>query len=187
MTAIRIASIDDAKSILEIYAPYIEKTNITFEYDVPSVEEMRQRIEKTLKDYPYLVALKDHQIVGYAYASRYASRKAYDWDCELSIYVADNIHQQGVGKELYEALLSLLKIMNIQNVYACITHPNIKSENFHKKFGFETVGIFHRCGYKFDTWHDIVWMEKRIGSEEVQEFIPFSMLNSTQIQARLSN
>lgn len=179
---LRIAKKEDAKEILDIYSYYVKETNITFEYEVPSIEDMQKRIETTLQNYPYIVACQDKRIVGYAYASRYASRKAYDWDCELSIYVSSSFQQNGLGKELYKYLLSLLKIMNVFNVYACITHPNQKSEAFHKKLGFRSVGIFHECGYKFGKWHDIVWMEKRLQNNDVYDFIPFSLLESTQIK-----
>lgn len=177
MIEIRIAQKSDAQDILNIYAHYVEQTNITFEYVVPSLLEMETRIQKTLQDYPYLVAMLDHQIVGYAYASRYATRKAYDWDCELSIYVSSSHHLCGIGQQLYQAMFLILEKMNVQNVYACITHPNEKSESFHQKLGFQSVGIFHQCGYKFEKWHDVIWMEKRIGKRnQVKEIIPFSLL-----------
>lgn len=176
---IRVAKVSDAKAIQEIYAPYVEKTNITFEYDVPSVEEMTHRIKKTLEKFPYLVAIEQNQIIGYAYASVYRTRHAYKWDSELSIYIDEHYHGQSVGKILYEKLIDILKAMHIQNVYACITYPNEKSEKFHQKFGFELIGCFHQVGYKFDTWHDVIWMEKAIGKRDnVQEVIPFSLLSS---------
>ena len=166
----------------------MEKTNITFEYDVPSVEEMTRRIEETLKQYPYLVIEESGQILGYAYASRYHSRQAYQWDCELSVYIDEKYHGKGLAKQLYQALLMLLKMMNIQNVYACITHPNIKSENFHHKLGFTVIGCFHQAGYKFEKWHDVVWMEKSLSDKsQVQEVIPFCEISSTQIELCLHN
>lgn len=176
---IRVANKNDAKAIQKIYAPYVEKTNITFEYDTPSVEEMAHRIETTLEKFPYLVAIEQNQIVGYAYASSYRSRHAYQWDSELSIYIDEKYHGHSVGKKLYEKLLEILKTMHIQNVYACITYPNEKSERFHQKFGFELIGCFHQVGYKFNMWHDVIWMEKSIGKrDDVQEIIPFSLLSS---------
>lgn len=130
---IRVAKKEDGKDIQRIYAPYVEKTNITFEYEIPTVSEMENRIVLTLENYPYLVALVDHKIVGYAYASRYRSRNAYEWDSELSIYLDEDYHGRGIAKVLYSQLLILLKMMNVQNVYACITHPNEKSERFHHR------------------------------------------------------
>lgn len=183
---IRVAKVSDAKAIQKIYAPYVEKTNITFEYDIPSVNEMAHRIETTLEKFPYLVAIADNQIVGYAYASAYRTRHAYQWDSELSIYIDENYHGQSVGKRLYEKLLDILKTMHIQNVYACITYPNVKSEKFHQKFGFQLIGCFHQVGYKFNTWHDVIWMEKAIGKRDnVQEIIPFSSLSSIYFNSSL--
>lgn len=185
---LRIATKQDATSIRNIYAPYVKETNITFEYEVPSINEMAQRIEKTLQDYPYIVITEDDQIVGYAYASRYKGRKAYDWDCELSIYVNQNVQGQGLGKRLYQSLFQLLQMMNIQNVYACITYPNEKSERFHECFGFHKIGTFTKSGYKFGKWHDMIWMEKHIGNYyHVLDIIPFSLLESTKIESCLNN
>lgn len=185
---IRVATSEDAKSIQEIYAYYVRNTNITFEYDVPSIEEMQKRMENTLLQYPYLVAIEDGEVIGYAYASRYGERKAYDWDCELSIYIKDGLLRKKCGTRLYNTLFSLLKKMNIKNVYACITHPNVKSEKFHEFFGFQLVGVFQKCGYKFEEWHDVVWLEKNIGDyQKVSAFIPFSALTSTEIELSLNN
>ena len=163
---VRLARIEDAKEILEIYSPYILNTNITFEYEIPSLEEFQQRMHKIMERYPYYVAVEDNKIIGYAYASTYKERKAYDWCCELSIYVNDQLHHRGVGKELYHALLMTLKQMNYQLVYACISYPNDKSVAFHQTFGFKKIAYFEKCGYKFNQWHDMIWMEKRIGDSE---------------------
>lgn len=185
---VRVASIQDAEAILAIYAPYVEKTNITFEYDVPSLAQMQRRIMTTLEKYPYLVLIDQGKLVGYAYAGSFASRQAYDWDCELSIYVDSHTHGRSYGQILYQHLIAILKMMNIQNVYACITHPNEKSEKFHELQGFSYVGCFHACGYKFNQWHDMVWMEKHIGnSNMVLPVIPFSKIPSIQIESTLQN
>lgn len=185
---IRVARKEDSQYIQKIYASYVEKTNITFEYTTPTILEMENRILSTLRDYPYLVALEDNQIVGYAYASRYCSREAYGWDSELSIYLDENYHGKGIAKVLYLRLLSLLQMMNVQNVYACITYPNEKSERFHQSFGFKLVGCFHKAGYKFGKWHDVIWMEKDINDyKKVEEVIPFSMFTDEQIELCLND
>jgi len=183
---IEIATVQDTKAIHDIYKPYVEKTNITFEYDVPSVEIMQQRIVSTLKMYPYLVAKIDEQVVGYAYASAYKERRAYDWGCELSVYVDEKYHRHGIAKALYYALLEILKQMNIQTVYACLTYPNEKSEKFHKSFGFIQIALFEKSGYKFNQWHDMIWMQKKLGNyQEVKEVIRFSQLDIKSVEACL--
>ena len=163
---IRMARKEDAKAILSIYAPYILNTTITFEYDVPSLDEFEKRIVDTLLFYPYLVCEIDEKIVGYAYAGPFKGRKAYQFSCEVSVYVDDKMHHRGVGKALYEDLEKLLKCMHIQNVNACITYPNDRSIAFHKACGYTLNAHFHKCGYKFDHWCDMVWMEKFIGEHE---------------------
>lgn len=174
--SIRIASPDDAASLVAIYAPYVENTAITFEYTVPSVPEFRQRIITTLQKYPYLVAEQDHQIVGYAYLSPFVGRAAYDWAAETSIYVAQHCKHQGIGKLLYQALENICHQMGILNLNACISYPkdandphlNHNSPSFHQHLGYRLAGHFHDCGYKFDRWYDMIWMEKMLAEHPAQ-------------------
>lgn len=176
---IEVASPADAAELLAIYAPYVTDTSITFEYDVPSVEEFRARIEETLTRYPYLIARMNGRIVGYAYAHAFKARAAYDWAVETSIYVAQDCHSQGIGKALYGKLEELLAQQGVQNLNACITYPNPGSEAFHQRLGYCTVAHFSRCGYKLGQWHDMIWMEKHLGnhSNPPPAFIPFSSLH----------
>lgn len=162
-TMIRMAKIEDAEAILKIYAGYVINTPITFEYEVPSVEEFGKRIAEILERYPYLVAICDEEIVGYAYASAFKNRAAYDWAVETSVYVKEETHGYGVGKKLYKALEEILKKQNIVNLNACISYPNPDSIAFHEKMGYCTVAHFNKCGYKLGVWYDMVWMEKMLG------------------------
>ena len=98
---LRIAKPEDAEEILKVYAPYVEKTAITFEYEVPSVEEFRGRIENTLQHYPYLVAEDETGILGYAYAGRFQTRAAYDWAVETSIYIRMDTHRDNVPMQTW--------------------------------------------------------------------------------------
>ena len=175
---IRIAQLNDAKQLVDIYRYYVDKTDITFEYEVPTVEEFTERIRKTLAKYPYIVAEDGGEIIGYAYAGAFKSRRAYDWSVETSIYVRYGKDGHGVGTMLYNELEKYLKLQNIINVNACITYPNENSEEFHKKFGYKTVAHFTKCGYKFGEWKDMIWMEKFIGEHEdnPKDIIPFSNL-----------
>ena len=167
---IRSACPDDAGRLQEIYSYYVENTAISFEYDAPSPEEFRGRIENTLKKYPYLVLEEDGVIRGYAYAGVFKGRAAYDRSCEVSIYVDRHAKGRGYGRKLYEALEEKLKEQGILNMYACVTHPVVEdeylspnSEQFHRHMGFVQVGEFHLCGYKFGRWYNMIWMEKLIG------------------------
>ena len=167
---LRVATQEDAAALLDIYAPYVRETAITFEYDVPSVEEFAARIAHTLEKFPYLAAENDGEIVGYAYAGAFHPRAAYQWCAEMSVYVKRDARRMGVGRKLYDAMEALLKAQRLTNVEACIAVPSapdahltLDSVRFHEKMGYRMVGKFEKCGYKFDTWYDMVWMEKHIG------------------------
>ena len=176
---IREATFADAERLQEIYAYYVENTAITFEYGIPSVQEFLDRMKRTMEKYPYLVIENEDEIQGYAYAGAFVGRAAYDWSCEVTIYLDRIVQKQGLGRKLYEALEHALKDMGILNLYACIGYPETEDEyltansaNFHAHLGFEKVGEFHRCGYKFGRWYNMIWMEKIIGKhEDVQQTI----------------
>ena len=162
MIQVRNVTLNDAQELVDIYSYYVLNTTITFEYETPSMDEFKQRIQKITQKYPYLVATLDDKIIGYAYATSYKERAAYDWSVETTVYVKNDKHGLGVGKKLYTQLEQALKEKNIVNMLACITYPNPKSIDFHTKFGFEKVGHFPKVGYKFNEWRDIVWMQKII-------------------------
>ena len=180
---LRIVTKEDAASILRIYAPYVKNTAVTFEYDVPEEEEMRCRIENTLEEYPYLVAEEDGIIVGYAYAGRVYGREADKHCAEVSIYVDTNCRGNGIGSRLYQELERWLIKQNVFVVYACIAETERTEDEFlsdasirfHEKTGYVTVGRHSLCGYKFDRWYSVIWMEKVIAerAETPDRFVPF--------------
>lgn len=157
---IELAKLSDASDILAIYAPYVEATAISFEYEPPSLEEFRGRIETIRKKYPYLVYKVDRVIIGYAYASTFKTRDAFMWDVEASVYVKEEYHQCGVAHKLYEALLKLLYLQGFYNVYSYITIPNTKSVRFHEKHGFVSTAVYEKTGYKQGKWYDLLCMTK---------------------------
>lgn len=170
---IREAMEEDAARLLEIYAYYVEKTAITYEYDVPSLEEFKGRIRHIKERYPYLVIETNGVIEGYAYAGVFKDRAAYDRSCEMTIYLDRSAAGKGLGRKLYEALEEALKAQGILNLYACIGYPDApdeyldyNSEQFHSHMGYQTVGTFHQCGYKFGRWYSMIWMEKMIGEHK---------------------
>lgn len=280
----RVARPEDAEALRTIYAPYVEETAITFEYEVPSVEAFRARIAHTLATYPYIVAVEEQEanvgtgrvdgasascidraeanagtahvdgasvssapasgagevteahrtserIIGYAYVGRLHERAAYDWSVETSIYVDRRARKRGLGRQLYERLEAILRAMNIISVNACIAYPgtmnpavdaataadrlqnahigigdpntadrarkdlregtadsgvdigedpylNTNSPDFHAHLGYQLVGHFHACAYKFDRWYDMIWMEKWIAPHPAkpEAMIPFPEL-----------
>lgn len=185
---VRVAKVTDAERLLEIYAPYVENTAITFEYEVPTLQEFQQRIEKTLKKYPYLVAEQDGVVAGYAYAGAFHAREAYDWAVETSIYVDKRKKKSGIGKRLHNSLEQVLREQGILNMNACIAYTPVAEEHltndsvyFHQHMGYRMVGEFYQCGYKFHHWYNMVWMEKHIGEhkEIMSPVIPFSQISFT--------
>lgn len=169
MIDIRSARIEDAADLVAIYAPYVEKTAITFETEVPTVEAFASRIEKTLEKFPYLVAVEEGALVGYAYASTYYARAAYDWTVELSVYIKQEARGKGIGTLLYNALEKELIARGFKNFLACIALPNPASLALHEKRGYERVAHFKKVGYKFGTWHDIVWLQKSLVGENDED------------------
>lgn len=164
---IRDACISDAPRLLEIYSYYVQHTAISFEYTTPTQEEFCRRMRRIMSRYPYLVAEVDGTVQGYAYAGAFVGRAAYDWSCELTIYLARDARKMGLGRQLYTALEQRLAQMGVLNLYACIGWPEAEDEyltrnsaQFHEHLGFTLAGTFRRCGYKFGRWYDMVWMEK---------------------------
>ena len=232
MISIRFAKPDDAVELLEIYRPYVMDTAISFEYEVPSVTEFRERIVNIQKKYPYIVAVQEDKsnneydgdttgsgtcqaddavvhkacndrfdapnaesynqgsgIIGYAYASAFNVRDAYDWAVEMTVYVKKDCRKNGIGRMLYEEMEHILGRMNVLNLNSCIGYPagdddeylTRNSAEFHAHMGYSMVGRFHKCGYKFGRWYDMVWMEKMIGEHQDR---PAPFVNVNDISER---
>jgi len=168
---IRDAVIEDAPRLLKIYSYYVENTAVSFEYETPSLEEFKNRIVNIKSKYPYIVLEENGIIYGYSYAGVFKGRRAYDHCCEMTVYLDHEAKGKGYGRALYEEMERRLLDMGIINLYACIGDPITEdeyltkdSEKFHQRMGYTTVGRFHKCGYKFDRWYNMIWMEKLIGS-----------------------
>ena len=168
--SVRDAVLEDAPRILEIYGHYIKKTVVTYEYDIPTLEEFTGRMKDTMQKYPYLVILQDGQIKGYAYARAYIGRAACDWSCETTVYLDPEATGHGLGSRIYQELENALREMGILNMYAAVAWPqqedeylNENSALFHEAYGFRKIGHFRNCGYKFGRWYDLLWLEKIIG------------------------
>ena len=185
--SIRSANPEDAKELLKIYAYYVTDTAISFETEVPSEEEFKLRIEEVLKSYPFIVACKDDEILGYAYLHSFVGRKAYELSAETTIYLNPDKKKMGIGKKLYSVLEDIAKAQNITNLYSCIGYVgkedeylNNNSVQFHEHIGFRMVGKFENCGHKFGRWYHMVWMEKIIGEhKEIKEFIRFKDIKNS--------
>ena len=167
--SIRDVQISDAPRLIEIYSYYVLNTAVSFEYDVPSVDEFVRRIKNTTEQYPYLVCVKDNKVVGYAYAGAYSSRKAYEWTAAASIYVDKDYHRQGIGSLLYDSLEEKLKAQGIVNLLAGVAFCDKEDEylshdsrKFHICKGYSQVAHMIKIGKKFDRWYDLLWFQKRL-------------------------
>lgn len=184
---LRPALPEDAEAMLAIYAPYVQKTAITFEYEVPSPAEFRGRMERTLARYPWLAAEREGEVIGYAYTGPFSGRAAYDWSAETSIYLGEASRRQGIGRRLYRALEEISRAQGIVNLCACISvppgeedeHLTRASVRFHQRLGYRLAGEFRQCGYKFGRWYNMVWMEKHIAPHPAapSPVIPFPELD----------
>ena len=185
MNKIRSALSSDASSILDIYAPYIANTAVSFETEVPTVEDFTRRIMGNQESCPWLVYESYGLIAGYAYASKHRDRAAYQWSLESSVYVNEGFRQQGIATKLYQTLFQILKYQGCRNLYAGITLPNEKSVNFHQKMGFSKIADYKNIGYKFNRWHTVGWYELQLNdySDAPAPFIKWSQIKSTDRDA----
>ena len=164
--SIRPVKISDVDFCLSLYSKHVVGSAVSFELEAPSTEEFSNRIDSISKRFPYLVAEENGMLLGYAYASAYRDRLAYQWNVEVSIYVEDENKKSGVATKLYAELFSELKRIHICKAFAVIALPNEASVGFHHKMGFEKFATYKNVGFKLNQWHDVLWMEKTIQSPE---------------------
>lgn len=185
MAVIRLANEKDAAGILAIYAPYIQNTSFTFETELPSIEAFAEKINTYLINWPWLVCETDGIIAGYAYATRYRERVAYQWCTESSVYIHDNYLRAGIARALYTALFEILKRQGFRNVYAVINLPNDRSVAFHESCGFKYFATYEKVGYKLGKWKNVGWWQLSINDYEDEPATPikFSELNKDFLPA----
>jgi L-amino acid N-acyltransferase YncA len=163
---LRLAEARDISQILAIYGPHCLHTTATLEDVVPSIEEMEARRTKILEKFPWIVWSDEGQVKGYAYAGPHRERVGYRFCTEVAIYLDPSAKGQGIGAQIYGALLSCLKHQNYLNCYAIVSASNQVSLDFHAKMGFHAAVCFKQIGFKFGKWHDVVWMERVLGGKE---------------------
>lgn len=183
---IRLAGVQDAPALLDIYAKYID-TSITFEYILPSREEFAGRIASISRDYPYLVCEEEGRVLGYAYAHYPWERAAYQWNAELSIYLDPAATGRGLGKKLYALLEELLRLQGINTLYGVVAMPNGRSEGLHRAMGFTCQCVFPKAGFKAGDWRDVAWFRKELSppAQEPAPLIPFHQLPEEAVRAVL--
>ncbi len=173
MIVIRNVKVDDSSELLKIYEYYVFNTAITFDLKLPSVDDFKAKINKIISKYPYICLVDDGVIKGYAYSHEFYGKEAYRFSNEVTIYLDIESKGKGYGRLLYNELEKRLKANGILNLYACIASPitpdkylNNNSEQFHNHLGYKRIGLFTKCGYKFNTWYNMIWMEKIIGEHK---------------------
>lgn len=184
MSAVRIrfaSTAEDARRVLAVYRPYIERTSVTFEVDVPAQEDFARRVAGIAREFPYLLLEIGGELAGYAYAHRQAERAAFDWNAELSIYLAEAWRGRGLGRPLYALLQRLLEMQGYVNLYAVITGSNAGSIAMHEAMGFARVGLHERTGYKHGQWHDTVWLHKRLCEGAPGKIAPIGALDARAV------
>lgn len=156
---IRTATTDDAAACAGIYAPIVRDTPISFEFDVPDAAEFAARIARVQRSDPWLVAVVDERVVGYAYSTAFRARAAYAGTRETTVYVRDDHQGTGIGSALMVSLLDELRGRGAHSAIAGIALPNDGSVALHERLGFTPVGVFREVGRKFDSWHDVGFWE----------------------------
>lgn len=163
---LRFATIHDVPAILNIYAPYILNTAVTFEYDVPGLPEFEARFNAITQDCPWLVWEENGVVLGYAYAEKPFTRAAYQWAADLAIYLHPDAQGKGIGRKLYNAVEDMIRRQGYCLCYGVVTSANERSCAFHEAMGYIRRAEFPRCGYKFGQWYDTIWYEKRLREDE---------------------
>ncbi|HEX6154300.1 MAG TPA: GNAT family N-acetyltransferase [Solirubrobacterales bacterium] len=162
MSELRIRDADparDAAACAAIYAPHVEGSAVSFEEQAPDAAGMAARIDHSRAGHAWLVAEREGEVVGYAYATAFNERPAYRWSAGVSVYVADGARGEGIGRSLYEALFDRLRERGFRMACAGITLPNAASEALHDRLGFEPVGVNREIGWKEGAWHDVGWYQ----------------------------
>ena len=184
---LRIATEKDIPEILDIYAPYVLNSTATFEYDVPCRKEFLQRFFTITAQFPWLVWEEEGRILGYAYASAPYERAAFRWCAEPSVYLRPEAQGRDIARKLYTALEWILEKQGYQVLYALITDENHPSLRFHEKMGYRQMVRFPDCGFKFDRWLGLIWMEKRLKIVHSPSAFPKPWLSIVQDAERFRN
>ena len=161
--SLRLAEARDASALAAIYAPAVLERATSFEFVPPTTEEMARRVAAIAPSFPWLVAERAGDVIGYAYGGRHKERDAYAWSVDVSAYVRADCHRQGIGRGLYTALFALLALQGYRRAWAGVTLPNPGSVGLHESMGFRHLGTYEAVGWKFGRWHDVAWFGRALG------------------------
>ena len=172
---VRLATESDAARVFEIYTPIVNETSISFELVPPALDTIRDRIRTVLGTHAWLVAEQDGAVLGYAYATAFRAREAYQWTTEVTVYVHRDHRGRGVARALYPALFRVLALQGYRTAVAVIALPNAGSVRLHEALGFHPIGVFHSIGHKFGEWHDTGWWQLQLGAYDEHPHPPRSL------------
>lgn len=163
---VRAGTEDDLAALTDIYNHYIRETPITFDISPITPDERRPWLLSHPEDGPHRLLVAQprggRRILGYASSSPFRPKAAYATSVETSIYLAPDAGGHGLGTLLYTALFEALADEDVHRAYAGVTLPNEASMRIHQRFGFKQIGVYEEVGRKFDTYHDVAWLEKRL-------------------------
>jgi L-amino acid N-acyltransferase YncA len=162
----------DAAACVAIYRPYVLETVISWEIDVPSVEEMAGRIASAQQAHEWLVLEHDGRVVGFAYGHALNRLATHRWSVETGVYLAIGHHRAGGGRALYAELLRRLSARGYRRAFAGITQPNGASTGLHRSFGFREAGVHRRVEWKHGSWHDVAWLQLDLSGADDQDGPP---------------
>jgi L-amino acid N-acyltransferase YncA len=165
---IRHAVTGDGAACAAIYAPFVDGSAVSFEYEAPTADELARRIERYSETHAWLVAEDGGRVIGFAYGTPHRERAAYQWATEVSIYIDSGHHRRGAGRALYGELFSLLARRGYKLALAGIALPNEASVSLHESFGFEPIGVYRGIGFKDGAWRDVGWWQLQLGPQDAQ-------------------
>lgn len=182
---IGLATESDAVGITSIYKHFVEQTTVSYEEVAPDAAEMIRRIKAIEKRHVWLVVRKENEVAGYAYASAFRGRQAYNWTCEVSIYMHKDHQRLGLASALYRALHDVLRLQGYQTAYAIMSVPNPASKRFHEAMGYRAFALFENVGFKRGRWNSTQWFQKTLGTypEEVPPIKAISALDPKAVEA----
>ena len=158
---VRPAARGDCPAITEIYRVAVLAGTGSFEIEPPDEAEMARRFEAIVAGgFPYLVATRGADFLGFAYANAFRARAAFRYTIEDSIYVAAGNQRAGVGRMLLGELIGQSRERGFREMIAVIgDSANVASIALHRAFGFKDAGTLTAVGYKYGLWLDAVLMQ----------------------------
>lgn len=165
-TVIRDATPADAAAFRDIYNPFIVDSIVSFELEPVTEHEMVARLQRIQDEYPWLTMEDSQGVVGYAYASRWRTRAAYDATAETTIYMRPDARGSGRALTLYHALFERMRAQGLRQAIGGISLPNPQSVRFHEKCGFAKVAHFPCVGFKLNRWVDVGFWQRSLCTSE---------------------